>query len=161
MTYIKGRQDIDQTSIFVIGQSLGAANALYLLGRHDFSGVRGIVADSSFFSYRQIVSDKLGELPLISYLRNPLSFLVVKNSRSPEKAIESISPTPLVIIHGTADEIIPVYHAKWLFEKAGPPKNLWIVPEGRHLDAFGRLKDAYIDQTIRFFHDAKALDESK
>ncbi|HYA38273.1 MAG TPA: alpha/beta hydrolase, partial [Candidatus Methylomirabilis sp.] len=36
------------------------------------------------------------------------------------------------------DPIVPVAHAKRLFELAREPKQLWIVPGGGHIQAFQR-----------------------
>ena len=38
-----------------------------------------------------------------------------------------ISPAPLLIVHGTADDMVDVSHAHSIYEKAGEPKKLAIV----------------------------------
>ncbi|MBU0993187.1 MAG: alpha/beta hydrolase [Proteobacteria bacterium] len=151
MNYIQTRTDIDQTKLFVLGQSLGAANAINLLGKNRLEGVQAIIADSSFFSYRSIVRDKIREIPIISFLNWPLSFLVIGNSESPGTVVDRISPVPIVFIHGTADEVIPVHHTKWLYENANPPKSIWIISEGRHMDALGKERNTYIKRLLAFF----------
>ena len=39
---------------------------------------------------------------------------------------------PTLIIHGESDEVIPLEHAHELFEAAGGPKELRIIPDGAH-----------------------------
>lgn len=153
MNYIRTRTDIDQNKLFVIGQSLGAANAINLMGKKRFEGVRAIIADSSFFSYRRIVRDKIKEIPVISFLNWPLSFIWIGNSESPGKVVAQLSPVPVVFIHGTADQVIPAHHSQWLYEEANLPKFLWIIPEGRHMDALGKEKKTYIKRLLAFFND--------
>ena len=42
---------------------------------------------------------------------------------------------PILIIHGTDDRIIPIWHGRKLFEKANEPKfNLWVENAGHNDD---------------------------
>ena len=41
---------------------------------------------------------------------------------SPSRYVSRISPIPLLLIHGTADKIIPYSHAEQLFRLAGEPQ---------------------------------------
>jgi pimeloyl-ACP methyl ester carboxylesterase len=61
----------------------------------------------------------------------------------PADAAARIAPTPLLIVHGDRDEYFPVDHAEQLFEAAGQPKELWIVPGYGHAEtaAPGELID--------------------
>lgn len=45
---------------------------------------------------------------------------------------ESISPRPLLIVHGDEDEVVPVGDAQYLFTRAREPKELAIIPGGDH-----------------------------
>lgn len=51
---------------------------------------------------------------------------------SPKNFIQNVSPRPLLIIHGEKDELIDPSQARLLFEKAGEPKELAIIPDGKH-----------------------------
>jgi pimeloyl-ACP methyl ester carboxylesterase len=61
-------------------------------------------------------------------------------------AVAEISPIPLLIIQGDRDPIVPVGHARRLFELAREPKELWDVPGGGHIQAFGlqRYRDRFV-----------------
>ncbi len=50
----------------------------------------------------------------------------------PADMVARISPVPLLILHGTGDELIPVDQAEWLFEKAGEPKTKALLPGAGH-----------------------------
>lgn len=43
-----------------------------------------------------------------------------------------ISPRPLLLIHGSADEVVPVEDAQLLFDSAGEPKELALVKDADH-----------------------------
>lgn len=51
---------------------------------------------------------------------------------SPIDCIEKISPRPLLIIHGDADQTIPPDHASQLFAFAKEPRNLVMISGGEH-----------------------------
>ena len=46
--------------------------------------------------------------------------------------IGRISPRPLLMIHGEKDDLVPVEHAHRLYERAGEPKELVILPGAGH-----------------------------
>ncbi|QHI70052.1 alpha/beta hydrolase [Tichowtungia aerotolerans] len=128
--YIKTRTDIDQNKIILFGQSIGGVNALSVAGNNRFDGVVGVAADSAFSSYKGVAMDH-------TTLLKPLAALLISNKFSPKKSVQNISPVPLLLIHGTADKVVPYRHAEVLLKKAGEPKELWTVPNGKHTEALG------------------------
>ena len=69
----------------------------------------------------------------------------------PEDAIGRIAPRPVLIIHGAEDDLCPVDNAYRLFERAGAPKELWIVPNAKHTGAYWIDRDRYIARVAAFF----------
>jgi len=130
LEYIKSRTDIDQEKIIVFGQSLGGANAVCVLGKNKFDGIVGIAIESAFSSYKSIAMDHVR-------LLKPFAYFLIGNKLSPKKHVGDISPTPLLIIHGTNDEVVSYKHARKLFEKAKEPKQLWTIEKGGHIAALG------------------------
>jgi pimeloyl-ACP methyl ester carboxylesterase len=53
----------------------------------------------------------------------------------PADAAARIAPVPLLIVHGDRDTFFPVEHAHQLYEAAGDPKELWIVPGYGHAES--------------------------
>jgi len=51
---------------------------------------------------------------------------------SPINCINMISPRYLLLVHGDADDVVPVKHAHDLYDKAGEPKELRIIPGAKH-----------------------------
>jgi fermentation-respiration switch protein FrsA (DUF1100 family) len=127
---------IDHDRIIVLGQSLGGAVAVYTAANTRYKQhIRALIIDSAFSSYRRIAREKLDGFSLTWPFQYPLSFLF-SNAYSPEKWIGKVSPVPLLILHGERDTIVPVHHAETLFDAAGPPKEMWLVPAEGHIHSF-------------------------
>ncbi|HBA85707.1 MAG TPA: hypothetical protein DCZ95_16620, partial [Verrucomicrobia bacterium] len=154
IAYVQQRPDVDPDALLIFGQSLGGAHALAVLGEKRYNGVQAVAIDSAFYSYRAIVRDKIGEMPIAWIAKWPLSFLVINNRYSPGAVVQKISPTPLLLIHGTADQVIPYRHAQALFKKAREPKELWTIEGGAHTDALTTHGDIYRKRLAEFFTSA-------
>lgn len=142
--YIKSRTDIDQNKIILFGQSIGGANALAVAGNNRFESVVGVAADSAFASYKGVAMDH-------TTLLKPFAALLIGNKLSPENTVQNIAPVPLLLIHGTADRVVPYKHAQMLFEKAGNPKNLWTISNGRHTEALGTHRAEVVPKLLAVF----------
>lgn len=53
----------------------------------------------------------------------------------PDAAAARIGSTPLLVVHGDADRLFPVSHARALYEAAAEPKQLWIEPGFGHAES--------------------------
>ena len=142
--YIKTRTDIDQSKIILFGQSLGGANVIAVAGNNRFKGIVGVVSESAFSSYKSIAADHVGML-------KPLAPILIGNKFSPKKVIGNISPIPLLIIHGTHDQVVPYKHAEKLFKKAQEPKQLWTIKNGHHIAAFRTYRQKYAPRLLVLF----------
>ncbi|MBT3200989.1 MAG: alpha/beta hydrolase [Phycisphaerales bacterium] len=153
--YVQGRDDVDRTKIIVIGQSLGGANAITALGGNKFDGIVGVVIDSAFSSYEEVGKDHVG-----SSLK-PVAGSLLSDDYSPINVVDKISPTPLIIIHGTADRVVPYYHGKLLHERAKAPKELWTIEGGVHTDALTRHREEIVPRLLKRFRGWVAEPEKR
>ena len=129
---------VDPRRIVLFGQSLGGAVALNVASREaNRSKLQALIVDSTFSSFPEIVRDKLRVFWVTWVLQYPLT-MFTSNRYSPIAAVKKLDGLPLLILHGENDEIVPAYHSPRLFEAAGEPKELWMVPGAAHIEALRR-----------------------
>jgi fermentation-respiration switch protein FrsA (DUF1100 family) len=101
------------------GESLGAAVAVELARRTRFGAV---VLEAPFTSVAD-VAQKM-------YPIFPVRLLVRDRFATIDKIGEMRSP--LLVVHGEADKLIPVGHGRRLHDAAPEPKSVYVVPGGGH-----------------------------
>lgn len=126
---------VDLERVFVLGQSLGGAVAVYAVANSPHrERVRLLIADSAPAGYRRIAREKLAALIVTWPFQYPLS-LAFDDRYSAERWIGKVGPVPALILHGGLDRIVPVRHARLLHDLAPDPKGLWIVQDVGHIQA--------------------------
>lgn len=121
----------NQGRVFVFGQSMGGAVAVWAAANSPHKdAIAALIIDAPFSSYRLIAKEAVGR----SSTKWPLRYFtfLIDDSFSPIFWINRISPVPLLIIHGTQDEINLPYHSQRLFDAAAEPKELWLVDVKGH-----------------------------
>jgi fermentation-respiration switch protein FrsA (DUF1100 family) len=142
--YVRSRADLDPGRLLVFGQSLGGTQAIAAVGSGEREGVRAVAIEATFLSYSSIASEKVTGAGLL-----------MNDQYSAERYIGALAPLPLLLIHGTADEVIPASHSERLYALAREPKALVTVPGGGHIESMGpRFGDAYRDRLVAFFEAA-------
>ena len=131
--YVAGRRDVDATRLVSYGHSLGGAKSLAALGETPPPGLRAVVVDGGFASYRAMARRIGGRL----------AESLVTDDSAPEKLIARISPVPLLVVHGKLDPVVPVSQARLLFAAAREPKTFFEVPAGGHGDSLARDHGSY------------------
>lgn len=136
LAYLRSRRDIDSNRFIIFGQSMGAATTITAMAAlEDRDGIRAVVVEGAFTSYRKVAREALAGFWLTWPLQWPLS-LAFDNDHRPIDAIAGISPIPLLIIHSEADTIIPIHHAEQLFAAAKAPKEFWRDRTAPHIGVF-------------------------
>ncbi len=122
--------------LIVHAQSIGGIIALqsYLQVKEHID-VTLLIIESSFCSYQNVAQNLLAN-NWFTYLIQHLPYLLLSDEHAPGEHLAKISPTPLLVIHGDEDQVVDVALGKDLFKKAPHPKQLWIIPGGKHINAF-------------------------
>ncbi len=166
VAYVRARSDLAGEQLVLFGISRGGAVATALASRD--AEVLALVTDGLFSTRRTLLEYMrrwvsifadvrlvYSHLPewvfrmyekltlLVSELRLGVRFLPV------EKAVRE-RRCPLLMIHGEADSYVGADQARWLHERAAPPKALWIVPGARHNQAVTVAGQGYQQRVLEF-----------
>lgn len=154
-------------SIFIMGRSLGAATVMMSAGEGLPSNVKGIIADCGFTSpYEQFRHVLKRDFRIPEFLVMPVTDMIcgVKAKyRFKEKDTREIlknSPFPLLLIHGEEDDFVPTRMSYENYEAAGCEKELIIIPEAAHAEAFSKDHERCIKACFDFinkYKDAEVL----
>lgn len=121
--------------LIVMGQSLGGVVSLDALPDMPcLDKVSLMVVDSTFSSYKWIAFDRL-TTSWISVLFSPFAFVFVSNDKGSLDSLNKIK-TPLLVIHGENDPVVPFKFGKEIFDKYQGTKWLWSVKSNGHTDVF-------------------------
>jgi fermentation-respiration switch protein FrsA (DUF1100 family) len=151
------KQRAPQARIGALGYSMGASVAIMSCARTQ--SVEAVVSDSAFATHRSAVSynvRRATHLPfilfekitdLLLWLRAGYHFSQVE----PLRDITRLAPRPILIIHGLKDTIVDPRDAPLLYEAAGDPKELWLVPNADHCGAYFADRAGYVEKIVNFF----------
>jgi len=148
--YVRHRSDVDPQRLLIFGQSLGGALALAAVAQGPKDGIRAVVVESAFASYRGVVREKLADYWLTWPVQWPLAWLLISNQQSPLPMLREIAPIPLLVIHGDHDQTVPYSQGLLIYQEALSPKELWTVTGGKHTEAFTRYAKAYRPRLVQF-----------
>jgi fermentation-respiration switch protein FrsA (DUF1100 family) len=113
---------IDSEDILIYGHSLGGAVAVDLAV--DRPGAGGLVLEATFTSIEAMARTD----PLYRFF--PVAFIVRHRFDTLSK-IGRLS-IPVLILHGSKDQLVPVDMAHTLYDRAPEPKRIVIIPGGGH-----------------------------
>jgi fermentation-respiration switch protein FrsA (DUF1100 family) len=139
--YLWDLGEIDKSRLSLVGFSAGAAVSIYVASQDKrVSGVAACASPADFtflidVSEPQSVIDRFRKSGTIQDADFPPSaeeWLDHFRTVTPVNHVAGIAPRPLLVIHGSEDETVPVSHAHYLYEKAGEPKKLVIIDGAGH-----------------------------
>lgn len=152
--YLSNRSDTK--NIIGYGFSMGGSSLLHAMP--DLPTLRGVVVDSTFADMTLLSQEQMTFLPgtMRDILMSTLDFWTRRELGTPiafiapRRHIGVISPRPLLIIHGTADDLIPPSQATLNFAAAGQPRELWLVRGAGHIEPMYVQGKEYQSRVIKF-----------
>ncbi len=155
LDYIASRKDTGSPDLIILGQSLGGAVAIVAAAEKK-RNIKAIVIESTFSSYRNIAGEKARAIPGSGPVLGSAPSLLATSGYDPIDYVAELSPIPLLFIHGTDDRVIPIWHSQQLYDKAGEPRQFWVLNGGNHLEAFSRYLPQMGPKLLQFLDQALA-----
>lgn len=139
--------------IGLIGYSMGGAVSVMAAARDERIGA--VVADSPFASQHEVIKmyirNNLRWLPSSPAARLFESFLPYDVRKvEPIRDVSSLSPRAVMFIHGNCDTLTDPRDSEALYEAAGEPKELWLLPDVDHCGAYFADRVAYVERVGAF-----------
>ena len=111
---------IKENNIVIYGESLGTGVATEIAQKKNFAGV---ILESPFTSMIDAGKTKYPYLPVR---------LLLKDKYESNKKIKNIK-SPILIMHGKVDKIVPFYMGKKMYELANQPKHFYFSDYDDHM----------------------------
>ena len=151
-----------------LGISMGAATML--LAASQEPAIAAVVSDSAYAEVVPLLEREIAKRSIAPIGRVPGGFapgaLVMARllygvdffAARPVAGVARIAPRPLLLIHGTADDYVPMANFRQLDAAAtsvpGADVTTWIVPNARHAQAFKKTGTEYVTRVVAFFDAA-------
>jgi hypothetical protein len=135
--YLIQERHFQPNNIILFGHSLGGAVAIDLASRRECGG---LIVQSSFTSAKDMAR-RMFRIPLFEYI--PKSQF---NSLAKIRRVQA----PILIVHGTRDEVVPFSMGQRLFRAAPEPKFFFPVEGAGHNDVVEAGGDGLLDRFKSF-----------
>jgi uncharacterized protein len=139
--YLTQTRKIPANQVMLYGESLGGAVALELAIRNPQA--KGLILQSTFTSIADWATRQAG-LRLL-----PIDLLL--NQRFDSQAKIGALQMPVLLLHGTADPIVPAWMSQNLYNAAPQPKRLLLVPGKGHHSIYQAGPQSYLQVIAQFF----------
>jgi len=153
--YLYGLDNIDKSQLSLVGFSAGAAVSVYVASKDTRvsrvaacacpAEITPVNRDNSWQSliehYREIGAIRDEDFP-----PSVDEWIAGCQQIHPINHIHGIAPRPILFVHGSRDDTVPVSHTERLYEKAGLPKKMVIIEgAGHRLRRDDRVIEAILD----------------
>lgn len=147
----------EDSALLLHGISMGAATIMMTSGEDNLEQIKCYVEDCGYTSVWDEFSQELKEqfgLPSFPIL-NIASWLCdirLGWNFKEASALESIKrcDKPMLFIHGDIDTFVPTWMVYVLYEAKSEPKELWIVNNTKHAEAYLNYKEEYTERVACF-----------
>lgn len=146
-------------SVGVIGFSLGGAVGITTAAVCE--DIRAVIADGTFVALRGTLARGARERGVPSWVVRCLGPFILwlagrrvggdLEESEPIRWVDKIAPRALFLIHGERDKYVSGDDVRLLYDRAGEPKELWIVPDAEHRRADELYPEEYQQRVLGFF----------
>ena len=156
-----------------LGISMGASTLLLAASREP--AIAAVVSDSAYAEVvplleREVAKRNVAPIGRVPGVFAPAALVMARLlygvdffAARPVATIARIAPRPLLLIHGTADDYVPIANFRQLQAAASSPAGsqvtTWIVPNARHAQAFKKTGAEYVTRVVAFFDAALGASE--
>ena len=139
--YLSALPEVDRSHLSVLGFSGGAAVSVYVAGQDNRGSSIVNCACPAEFTFLTEVDEPqsvINHFRDIGAIRDKDFPYSVKDWLggfklvSPIKHVAGIAPRPLLLVHGSKDELVDVGHAHQLYAGAGEPKQIIVIDGAGH-----------------------------
>jgi alpha/beta superfamily hydrolase len=139
--FLYNLEQVDKAHFYLLGFSGGAAVSVYTTAQDTrVSAVATCACPADFhsLSQKETPRDTIQRFRQIGAIRDKDFPPSIEDWQkgfetiTPINCVDKISPRSLLLVHGDADELIPLEHAHKLYKKAKEPKELKIIPGAKH-----------------------------
>ncbi len=146
----------EDVRLILTGVSMGAATVMTAAGCDLCENVRYILADCGYSTAKDIIKKVIREMKLPANILYPFVKLGARifgrfnlEETSPLKAVKK-SRTPILFIHGDADDYVPCDMSRELYEACVSEKKFVISPGAGHGLAYSENKELYLSALREF-----------
>ena len=142
--------------IIITGLSMGASTVLMASGEALPDNVVSVIADCGYSSTKSIIKKKMHEMHLPVWFFYPFVRLggILFAGFDPNKCepIEAVkrSKTPILFVHGDADDFVPCDMSRQMFEVCPVQKAFFIAKGAGHGLAFPKDQEGYYKAVLDF-----------
>lgn len=137
LKYLRSRNDINLEKIIFFGRSLGSAVAVDLAVKEK---CHALILETPFTSIKDMAKLTYPFLPISYFARTKYDSL---------KKIKNVN-TPVLVIHGDKDDLVPIEHGKKLYKDANGPKEFYTIQGANHDDTYIVGGEKYFDAIREF-----------
>ena len=153
------RGDSANVSMVVMGISMGAGTTMCVSGEQQQPYVKAFIEDCGYTSaWDEFVGEArkqfgLPPFPLL-YTASAMCKLRYGWSFGEASPLNQVKKCmlPMLFIHGDADDYVPTWMVKPLYEAKPQPKQLWITPKAEHDRSYNLYPDEYATHVRAFLN---------
>jgi dipeptidyl aminopeptidase/acylaminoacyl peptidase len=160
--YALGREGVDAQKVAVYGFSVGSAAAA--IAAVEDPRPRALVLEAVWTSLRDETKDKMRGRGPLSWGPALLALRWVGvdvDAVDPKGRLPALAPRPLLLITGDADRDTPVRVVQEIYDAAGSPKEMLVVPGAGHGECAKVASDEYKARLIAFLDRALSPSEAR